>query len=507
MCRSGRERAVAVSLLPGGDKVIKRGYLLLLLVGLMACCLSCGPRSAALRATPMAAGSASGTPTWTKRAPTATRREPTATPTPMPSWTPSPLPTSTPSPSPSLTPLPTPQSSALAFAGVGQGGAMNVMLYDVLQGRRETLTHFTEPANLVDITWSHDGQWIVFVSTHDFIHGCGNERNVFRMRSDGSQLEMLTGQYVDPADVPAPYGLLRGRVVDGQGECLVCAQGAHVAEVKDDGAFQLPGVPLSATWARAVCRDGEDIRQGEVDLTAEEGEFLPVTIPVQPEGQGWYQVSLSRDGGTLAGVFYQWTLDDDGGREYAYQGMLYDIGDGRQRRLELPEERILRGVDWCPVSDRLVGALSDEEGTALWLWDAERKALAPLVEVPNPEGEIVVATDPVWSPDGSRIAFALRHRYWWEEDKYRTDIMVVTADGEQLTPLVESAWGDVASHPSWSADGEEIVYQLSTGEPDVPHGERETGDIWSVQVLSPTPVPLTKDGQSYLPALRPLPSR
>ena len=161
------------------------------------------------------------------------------------------------------------------------------------------------------------------------------------------------------------------------------------------------------------------------------------------------------------------------------------------------------GVDWSPVSDRLVGALAGEEGAGLWFWDAEGKILDPLVEIPNPEDEILVATDPAWSPDGSHVAFALRHRYWWEEPKYRTDIMVVTADGEELTTLVQSEWGNMARHPSWSADGKEIVYQLSTGEPGVPHGERENGDIWSVQLLNPTPVPMMEDGAGYLPALSP----
>jgi Tol biopolymer transport system component len=232
-----------------------------------------------------------------------------------------------------------------------------------------------------------------------------------------------------------------------------------------------------------------------------EGKFPPVSIAVEPTGQGWRQVSLSRDGNTLAGVLYQWTLDDEGGRQYTYQGVLYDLEQGDQKLLVCPEERTLMGLDWSPVADRLVCALAGEEGTSLRLWDAEGDALEPLIEIPNPEGEIVVATDPAWSPDGRRVAFALRHRHWWDDPKYRTDLMLVTADGEELTTLVESEWGNVAKHPSWSADGEQIFYQFSRGEPAVPHGERKGGDIWSVTVLDPTPVPLTEDGTSYLPAL------
>jgi Tol biopolymer transport system component len=378
---------------------------------------------------------------------------------------------------------------------------MNVVLHDLLRNRQEILTHFTEPDNLVDITWSHDGQWILFVSTHDFIHSRGNERNVFRVRFDGTGLEMLTGEYVDPEEVPAPYAVVRGRVVDGEGECLVCAQGTQVAAVDDDGSFQLSGVPLSATWIRVVCRDGQGILQGGTGLEAREGKFAPLTIPVEPTGQGWRQVSLSRDGNTLAGVLYQWTLGDEGKREYTYQGVLYDLEQGEQKLLACPEEKTLMGVAWSPVADQLVCALAGEEGTSLWLWDAEGDALEPLIEIPNPEAEILVATDPAWSPDGRRVAFALRHRHWWEDPKYRTDLMLVSADGEELTTLVESEWGNVAKHPSWSADGEAVFYQFSPGEPAVPYGERKGGDIWSIGVLDATPVPLTEDGTSYLPAL------
>lgn len=379
---------------------------------------------------------------------------------------------------------------------------MNVSIYDMQEETQEFLTRFPEPDSLVNITWSHDGQWIIFVSTHDFIHSRANERNIFRMRPDGTQREMLTGQYVDPAEVPAPYGPLRGRVEEGEGDCFVSAQGSKVVEADDDGTFEIPGVPLSATWARVVCRNGQEVLQGEVDLSAEEEEFPHTTIPVASQGRGWCHASLSRDGSTLAGLFYQWTLDEEGGRQYEYEGVLYDIEEGRQGTLERPEDQTLRGLAWSPTSDQLVGTLSGEEGTSLWLWDAEGNLLDPLLEIPNPEQETAVATEPAWSPDGNHVAFALRYRHWWEDSKYRTDIILVSTDGD-LTTLVESEWGDVARHPTWSADGEKVYYQFSPGEPEQAHGEREHGDIWSVRVADPTPSPLTEDGSSFLPAFSP----
>jgi len=76
-----------------------------------------------------------------------------------------------------------------------------------------------------------------------------------------------------------------------------------------------------------MCQDGELILQADVDLVARAEDFEPVSLSVEPQGQGWRQASLSRDGRSLAGIHYRWTLVDDG-KEYAFEGVLYDIQKG-----------------------------------------------------------------------------------------------------------------------------------------------------------------------------------
>lgn len=57
--------------------------------------------------------------------------------------------------------------------------------------------------------------------------------------------------------------------------------------------------------------------------------------------------------------------------------------------------------------------------------------------------------DPAWSPDGRRIAFASNRGGAW-------DIYVMTADGSQIQRLTDGTGTNV--NPSWSPDGQQIVF-------------------------------------------------
>jgi len=171
--------------------------------------------------------------------------------------------------------------------------------------------------------------------------------------------------------------------------------------------------------------------------------------------------------------------------------------------LELPPEMILNGLDWSPTDDRLAGALTEESGTGLWLWNAQGALLGPLVEIPNPNEEILSAQNPAWSPDGSQVAFELRRWYWWGGNTYKTELMVVSADGKDLHPLVETDWGMHATAPSWSSDGGTVYYQLSTGAPEDDFQSKMDGNIWSIDLPDSEPVHWTEGGASYLPAAHP----
>jgi len=402
----------------------------------------------------------------------------------------------TPSPSPVLL-----QQVPFAYVQLPPSRRDNILLWGP---EEEALTHFTGEQNVSDLEWARDGQWLVFVSSYNYLRSRENERNIFVVHPDGTGLQMITGEYVPPEEASGPYGVLHGQVIGGRGRCLVAAQGAaDLAEVDAQGRFALQGVPLGSRWVRAVCQNGEEILQGTVGLRTGEGALPFSFIPVAAEGRGWQQASLSRDGRVFAGTFYEWHLNNEGKREYRFRGLLCDWQGQLLGELALPQGMTLMGVDWSPVEDQLVGALTGEEGAWLWLWDAKGESLGALAELPNPEQEIWTAANPVWSPDGRQVAFELRRWSWWEGEKRRTDLVVFSVDSKEVLPLVEVPWGNHAGHPSWSADGTRVFYQLAQGAPGEGYLGKEKGDIYSVALRAPTPTPWTKDGQSYLPAANP----
>lgn len=66
-----------------------------------------------------------------------------------------------------------------------------------------------------------------------------------------------------------------------------------------------------------------------------------------------------------------------------------------------------------------------------------------------PQGRRVVITEPVFNPEGTKIAFVSNH----DGD---AEIYVVDADGSNLKQLTDNDAVDVS--PTWSPDGDTIVF-------------------------------------------------
>jgi Tol biopolymer transport system component len=94
---------------------------------------------------------------------------------------------------------------------------------------------------------------------------------------------------------------------------------------------------------------------------------------------------------------------------------------------------------------------------------------------------------PVWSPDGTRIAFAMTVL---DHGAYNSDIYVINADGSSLRRLTTSPAGD--QWPSWSPDGSRIAYVSSGAQPFDSSNRSETSRLWTVSADGGTPTLLSR---------------
>ncbi len=78
-----------------------------------------------------------------------------------------------------------------------------------------------------------------------------------------------------------------------------------------------------------------------------------------------------------------------------------------------------------------------------------KQITGPNSNVPETSGANEVDRDPVWSPDGTRIAFS-------RSDGGGKDIWLINADGRGLCQLTTE--GGDEYNPSWSPDGAKIAY-------------------------------------------------
>lgn len=84
---------------------------------------------------------------------------------------------------------------------------------------------------------------------------------------------------------------------------------------------------------------------------------------------------------------------------------------------------------------------------------------------------------PVWSPDGTTIAFAMRPASATDENE--SEIYVMRSDGSAVRRLTQASGDD--SHPHWSADGKRIFFNSARATPDLKADwTRQWIDIYSM---------------------------
>jgi Tol biopolymer transport system component len=109
----------------------------------------------------------------------------------------------------------------------------------------------------------------------------------------------------------------------------------------------------------------------------------------------------------------------------------------------------------APVSTRkiLFGGYRDGSYT-IYSMNADGSNQKAVIPAPLPPRRLPVYGNPVWSPDGSKIAFAVAPDYGREHEIY-----VMNADGSSIIRLTNNTVDDIS--PAWSPDGGMIAFVSS----------------------------------------------
>ena len=360
-----------------------------------------------------------------------------------------------------------PDGQSLAYVAPGAGGLLQLYLRP-LDEFGATPIPGTEGA--IEPFFSPDGEWIAFWSQvgnrlsriprsggEPFLlceqcsHGFWGDddsilfaRNgaLWRMPGTGGTAELLVGPMPDRG-VPAldrPVLLPGGQAVLFEigllgfgGIGVLSLDTGEYVQVSDNGANPLYSPTGHILFARGSTLFGVPFDAEELTVT---GPVVPVVQGVRVENGGALQARVSPNGllvyvpaSEATGTRLVW-VDRDG-------GVVDSVFD---------EPRVFNAPRLSPTGEQIAVQINDEGNNDIWIHNVEARNTLKLTTTGD-------ATNPVWSPDGSQVAFG-------SGSAGSFAIQSIAPDGGRVTTLLES--GSPALPETWSPDGSHLVFRDSS---------------------------------------------
>jgi|GEM_PF-1122588 len=317
-----------------------------------------------------------------------------------------------------------------------QAGAWSVYMLDVSRGvALRLLTSRTDTLPGFPVVWSPDGGQIAYIASEDHLQ-------TYLVDSEGKNERRLTGmptenEYNAAWSPDGRYLAFIGEQDGVRAVYLADADGSTPRNLTaDKGSFRsLVWSPDSRSLAleSLVVADGDiyvvDIETGTLaNVTHTPGN--DVRPAWSPDGTRIAFLS-SRNSGSFSNTRYDlYIMNRDGAAVRRYTNHL--LADTAWQ------------ANWSPDGRRIVfGSWSWAGGADIFLIDVPYGLARNITRDSTRDGS------PVWSPDGTQIAFESRRTGNWQ-------VHLISADGWKRIPLTAGAVD--SRRPAWSPDGERVVY-------------------------------------------------
>ncbi|HKI45353.1 MAG TPA: DPP IV N-terminal domain-containing protein [Balneolales bacterium] len=181
-------------------------------------------------------------------------------------------------------------------------------------------------------------------------------------------------------------------------------------------------------------------------------------------------------------------------------------GSHRKQLTHFPSDGGAGEPSWSPDGKQIVFANytgATTLGPYLYVMNADGSNMRPLKRMPNESPKYLIGSDPVWSPDGSKIAYDVCTNC--ERGGRNYEIVVVEAAGEEYDPkqvlaITSNSASDM--YPTWSPDSKKIVFSSDRDyySADTMRWRR---DLYMVNADGTDLQRLTKTGNATLPKWSP----